>query len=431
MSVTCVFGMQWGDEGKGRIVDLLAAQADVVARFQGGANAGHTVVVGAEKYVLHMLPSGVIQPGTVNVIAGGVVVDPWVLLEEIDELAGRGISLEGRLYVSDRAHVVLPYHRSVDRAMEQLRGEESLGTTSRGIGPAYGDKSLREGLRVADVRALDQSGERLRANVTARNEILARAGLETLDPDRILADVRAVAERLGPFVTDTTRLLLDAWRAGKHILLEGAQGHGLDIDHGSYPFVTSSNTGPAGVGAGTGLPAKALDRVLGVVKAYTTRVGTGPFPTRDDGPAGHHLAEKGNEFGATTGRPRACGWFDAVLARRAADSQGADAVSLMKLDVLSGLQELKVGTAYEQAGRTLYDPPALASTWEACRPVYETFAGWEADLSGIRRFADLPAEARIYVGALQDLLGVPVDLISVGPERGQFIETREGVPVPV
>jgi len=429
MSVTCAFGMQWGDEGKGRIVDLLAARADFVVRFQGGANAGHTVIVGAEKYVLHMLPSGVIQPGTVNVVAGGVVVDPWVLAQEIDELAARGVHVDGRLWISDRAHVVLPYHRLMDRAMEQLRGDAAIGTTSRGIGPAYGDKSMREGLRIADLLALDDRAARLRANVIARNEILARAGIETLDPDRVVEDARQVAARLRPYVTDTTELLLEAWEAGRSILLEGAQGLGLDVDHGTYPFVTSSNTGPAAVGPGTGLPPKAIDRVLGIVKAYTTRVGAGPFPTRDDGPAGRHLAERGREFGATTGRPRACGWFDGVLARRSVRTQGVDGVALMKLDVLSGLETLRVATAYELDGRRVEAPPALAADWQRCVPVYETFPGWDADVSGARRFEDLPREARAYVRALQELMGVAVELISVGAERACVIETARGVPV--
>jgi adenylosuccinate synthase len=429
MAVTCVFGMQWGDEGKGRVVDLLAAGSDVVVRYQGGANAGHTVVVGADRYVLHLLPSGSLHPDTTNVIGCGVVVDPWTLMEEIDGLAERGIRLDGRLLLSDRAHVVLPYHRLMDRAMEALRGDAALGTTSRGVGPAYGDKYTREGLRVADLLSPARFTEALRASVAARNLILARAGIETLDEARVLADTERVAERLRPYVADTTAWLLDAWQVGRRILVEGAQGFGLDVDHGSYPFVTSSSTGSAGVCAGTGLPPKAIDRVLGVVKAYTTRVGAGPFPTRDTGPAGRYLAERGREFGSTTGRPRACGWFDAVLARRAAATQGVDAAMLMKLDVLSGLDELRVGVAYELGGRRLDAPPAYAGDWAACRPVYETYPGWQQDLSGVRRFEDLPAEARAYVQAIQRVMDVPIGMISVGAERDRFIETEAGVPV--
>lgn len=430
MPVTCVFGMQWGDEGKGRLVDLLAASADVVVRYQGGANAGHTVVVGSEKYVLHLLPSGVIQPRTMNVVGNGVVVDPWTLLDEVEGLKARGIDLSGRLLLSDRAHVVLPYHKKIDQALERLRGAASLGTTSRGIGPAYGDKYMREGLRVADLVRPDSFRERLRANAAARNGILARAGLEPLDAEALVAQVTEVARRLAPYVADTTSYLLAAHEAGKDILCEGAQGFALDVDHGSYPYVTSSSTGPAGLSAGTGLPPRALDRVLGVVKAYTTRVGAGPFTTRDTGPAGEHLGARGHEFGATTGRKRDCGWFDAVVARRAAATQGVDAVALMKLDVLSGLKELKVCTAYELNGRHIDAPPALAEDWEACRPVYESFRGWDRDLSGVRRFHDLPREAQVYVRALQQVMGVPIEVISVGAERDRFIRTVEGVPQP-
>jgi adenylosuccinate synthase len=431
MSVTCVFGMQWGDEGKGRIVDLLAAESDVVVRYQGGANAGHTVVVGEEKYVLHLLPSGVIQPRTVNVVGNGVVVDPWTLLAEVDDLRTRGISLEGRLLVSDRAHVVLPYHKKMDQALEILRGEQPLGTTSRGIGPAYGDKFMREGLRVADLLKPERFVERLRSNLAARNLILERAGLPPLDPAVVVRDTLQVAERVRPFVADATSYLLDAWRRGKRILLEGAQGFGLDVDHGSYPYVTSSTTGAAGVAAGTGLPPKAVAKVLGVVKAYSTRVGAGPFPTKETGPEGRHLGDRGKEFGATTGRRRDCGWFDAVVARRAAATQGVDAAALMKLDVLSGLEEIKVCVAYDLEGRRVDVPPAHATDLAACRPVYRSFAGWEDDLGGVRRFEDLPREARLYVRALQDVMGVSIEMISVGAERDRFIGTATGVPVPV
>ncbi len=429
MAVTCVFGMQWGDEGKGRIVDLLAARSDVVVRYQGGANAGHTVVVGDERYVLHMLPSGVIQPHTTNVIANGVVVDPWTLLEEIDDLAARGIDLAGRLLVSDRAHVVLPYHRRMDQAMEALRGAAAIGTTSRGIGPAYGDKSMREGFRVADLLRMDRAETRLRAHLAARNEILSRAGLEPLDADEVVGAIREVMGRIRGYVTDTTAWLLDAWRGGRSIILEGAQGFALDVDQGSYPYVTSSHTGPSGVASGTGLPPKAIDDVLGILKAYATRVGAGPFPTEDRGPAGRHLAKRGHEFGATTGRPRSCGWFDAVAARRAAACEGVDRVALMKLDVLSGLDEIRLAEAYEIDGRRLDVPPASAEDWALCRPVYRVFPGWGEDLAGVRRFADLPAAAQAYVRAVQDVLGVPVGMISVGAERERSIEMAAGVPV--
>ena len=431
MPVTCVYGMQWGDEGKGRIVDLLAAKSDYVVRYQGGANAGHTVIVGEEKYVLHLLPSGAIQPQTINVIANGVVVDPWILMEEVDDLAARGIDLSGRLLISDRAHIVLPHHKRMDMALESLRGEDAIGTTSKGIGPAYGDKFRRAGMRVAELMHPECYAELLESNIQAWNAILARAELEPIDVPAVVEETRAIAERLRPYAADTTAVLIDAWKAGKNILLEGAQGFGLDVDHGSYPYVTSSTVGPAGVSPGTGLPPRAAERVLGIVKAYTTRVGAGPFTTQDTGPAGRYLAEQGGEFGATTGRPRDCGWFDAVLARRAAQTQGADAVALMKLDVLSGLDEIKLCTAYELDGARVTAPPAWSGDWERCTPVYETFAGWKEDLGAARRFTDLPAAAQTYVRAIQDILETPIEMISVGAERERFIPLQDGIPVPV
>ncbi len=431
MSVTCVFGMQWGDEGKGRVVDLLAAESDLVVRYQGGANAGHTVVVGEDKYVLHLLPSGSLQPATVNVIGNGVVVDPWTLLEEIDELTGRGIDLTGRLLISDRAHVVLPHHKRMDEALEMLRGDKSLGTTSRGIGPAYGDKARRAGLRFAELMHPESFGEHLLESLHAWNAILEQANLEPIDGPAAVAKACEVAERLRPFVADTTAVLIDAWKSGKRILLEGGQGFGLDVDHGSYPYVTSSNTGTTGVPAGTGLPAKALDHVVGISKAYTTRVGAGPFPTKCGGAEGEHIGKAGNEFGATTGRPRDCGWFDAVLAKRAAVTQGVDAVSLTKLDVLSGLPEIKLCTAYELEGKRVDAPPAYAGDWQACVPVYETFPGWSEDLSSVRHFGDLPVAAQRYVRAIQDILGVPIEMISVGAERDRMIPLDDGIPVAV
>jgi adenylosuccinate synthase len=429
MSVTCVFGMQWGDEGKGRIVDLLAAESDVVVRYQGGANAGHTVIVGEEKYVLHQLPSGVLNPNALNVVGNGVVVDPWTFFDEVDDLERRGVGLAGRVLVSDRAHVVLPYHKLMDRALEALRGDASLGTTSRGIGPAYADKYTRDGLRVCDLVRPDDLREPLLRNLASRNEILVRAGLEPLDPQQVLDDAVAAGARLAPFVGDTVRVLHDAWKAGKRILLEGAQGFGLDVDHGSYPFVTSSSTGVDGVAPGTGLPGRAVTEVLGIVKAYTTRVGAGPFPTHDVGPAGEHLGARGNEFGATTGRKRQCGWFDGVLARQAVRTQGVDSVALMKIDVLSGLDELKVCVAYETRAGRLEAPPASAAVWRSCRPVYRTFPGWREDLGDVRLFADLPREARAYVQFLEQTMGVPVSMVSVGAERARIIRAARATSV--
>ncbi|MGE0193889.1 MAG: adenylosuccinate synthase [Planctomycetota bacterium] len=421
MPVTAVFGMQWGDEGKGRIVDLLASDSDIVVRFQGGANAGHTVIVGEEKYVLHLLPSGVVQDGTLNVIGNGVVVDPWTLVREIDGLEARGIDLSGRLLLSDRAHVVLPHHKRMDEALEALRGDRPLGTTSRGIGPTYADKVRRAGMRVADILHPADVAATLEANILAWNAILDRAGMPAIDPAEAVEEVGEVAERLRPYVADTADVLLEAWQSGRNILLEGAQGFALDVDHGSYPYVTSSSTTPAGVFAGTGMPPKSLDRVVGVVKAYSTRVGAGPFPTRDTGPAGQHLGKLGNEFGATTGRRRDCGWFDGVVARRAARTSGVDGVALTKLDVLSGLDEIRVCVAYELDGHRVVAPPAYAPDWERCTPVYEVHAGWSKDISGVRRFEDLPVAAQRYVRSLEALMDAPVEMISVGPQRDRFI----------
>jgi adenylosuccinate synthase len=431
MSITGLFGMQWGDEGKGRIVDLLAARSDFVVRYQGGANAGHTVVVGDEKYVLHLLPSGVIQPRTINIVGNGVVVDPWQLITEIDGLAARGISLDGRLLISDRAHLVLPHHKRMDLAMEKLRGGDPLGTTSRGIGPAYGDKYRRTGLRAIDLLHPQLFAKKLGASLMAWNAILERADMEPVDVEKAVEEIGTITERLKPYIADTTAILLEAHAAGRPILLEGAQGFGLDVDHGSYPYVTSSSTGPAGISAGCGLPPTALDRVLGVVKAYTTRVGAGPMPTRADKAASDHLGKVGHEFGSTTGRPRDCAWFDAVLAKRAAATQGVTGMALMKLDVLSGLPEVLLCTSYELDGKRVDAPPASAEDWERCKPVYVRFPGWNEDLGGVRAFEDLPTAAQEYVRAVQSEVGVPIEMISVGAERERFIALEAGVPLAV
>ncbi len=422
MSVTCVFGMHWGDEGKGRIVDLLAAQSDVVVRFQGGANAGHTVIVDDQKYVLHLLPSGVIQPSTINVIGNGVVVDPEVVLAEIDELVGRGIKLDGRLFISDRAHVVLPHHKLLDRAFEALRGDGALGTTFRGIGPAYSDKASRDGVRIVDLLETKRFAPALTMAKRYGDPILEKVGMDPIDVDASAKQLSAWGKRLRPFVRDTVSFLLDQQEKGVRILLEGAQGYALDIDHGTYPFVTSSSTCPAGAAAGTGLPPRAIDEMVGVVKAYSTRVGAGPFPTAAEPSVAEHLGKHGAEFGATTGRPRGCGWFDGVIAKRAIETQGVDSVCLMKMDVLSGLTEIKVCTAYTYQGETLTAPPAWIGDWDDLKPVYTTYDGWNEDISGVRHFIDLPVAAQHYVHAIESFLNTPISIVSVGPERDQFID---------
>ena len=352
-------------------------------------------------------------------------------MSEIDALAERGINLDGRLLISDRAHLVLAHHKQMDLAMEKLRGGDALGTTSRGIGPAYGDKYRRTGLRAIDLMHPQLFAKKLGSSLNAWNAILERAEMEPVDVEKSVEEITTIAERLKPYIADTTAILLEAHAAGRPILLEGAQGFGLDVDHGSYPYVTSSSTGPAGISAGCGLPPTALDRVLGVVKAYTTRVGAGPMPTRADKASSDHLGRVGNEFGSTTGRPRDCAWFDAVLAKRAAATQGVTGMALMKLDVLSGLPEVLLCTSYELDGKRVDAPPASAEDWERCVPVYVRFPGWTEDLGGVRNFEDLPAAAQEYVRAVQTEVGVPIEMISVGAERERFIALDEGVPQPV
>src|SRR3954471_8233191 len=370
-----VLGAQWGDEGKGKIVDLLTPRFDIVARYQGGHNAGHTVYVKGRKFVLRLIPSGILHSGVVCVIGNGVVVDPEALFAEVDELAAAGIHVDNRLFVSDKAHLILPYHRDLDLLSEARRGERKIGTTSRGIGPAYEDKIARRGIRVgdlADPRALEQN---VRDNVIARNRLVHDS---TMDWKPVLEQLLAFGERLRPMVRDVSLMLAEAMRGGKSILFEGAQGTLLDIDHGTYPYVTSSNASIGGVCTGLGVGPRAIGAVMGVVKAYTTRVGEGPLPTELTGEMGNRLRESGQEFGAVTGRPRRCGWFDAVAARYGVRINGLDALALTKLDVLDALDEVSICTAYTCNGRTLTEFPSDVSQLAACRPVYETMPGWSS-----------------------------------------------------
>ncbi|MBP7829527.1 MAG: adenylosuccinate synthase [Kiritimatiellae bacterium] len=417
MANTVLIGAQWGDEGKGKIIDVLSARADWVVRYQGGNNAGHTVEIGEQRFVLHLIPSGVLHPRCRNVIGHGVVVDPLALLGEIDGLRGQGVDPAGRLFVSDRAHVVLPFHRLLDAQREQNRtGGTLIGTTKRGIGPAYGDKASRVGLRMADLVApgLD---ERLRPRLEEQNRILAALGAPAMDAAAVAADYRAAAARLAPFVADTIPMLHEAAARGEPILFEGAQGTMLDIDFGTYPFVTSSSATAGGACTGSGMPPHRIDRVVGVIKAYTTRVGEGPFPTELKDETGERLREGGREFGATTGRPRRCGWFDAVVARHSVMVNGIDWWAVTKLDVLDGVDTIRICTAYECDGRRLDHVPADARALERCRPVYEDFQGWRASTRAATRIEDLPARARAYVARLEEITGVPVGLLSVGPRR--------------
>ncbi len=422
MATTCVLGAQWGDEGKGRIVDLLADRADVIVRYQGGSNAGHTVMFGGETYRLHLLPSGILRKGKTCVVAHGVVIDPEVLLGEIAELRSRGHEIGSNLVVSDRAHLVMPWHQRLDRARELLDGKKAHGTTGRGIGPCYADKVSYRGIRVGELYEEEWFVERLTTILEEKNRILTRVyGEEPLDHAQILATYRRYAEELRPFVGDAVTLLHDAIAARKEIVFEGGQGVMLDVDLGSYPFVTGSNSCALGVPSGTGIPPRALDHVIGVTKAYVTRVGAGPFPTEDMGEEGERLREIGREYGTTTGRPRRCGWLDAVALRYSVRSNGVDKLALVKLDVLRGFPALRICTAYDTPHGRVTTVPATAPGLEAARPVYRDLPGFEEDISGVRRLEDLPANARRFVEAIAEEAGAPISLVSVGPSREQVI----------
>ncbi len=426
MPGTSVIGLQWGDEAKGKLVDLLAERlrVDIVVRYQGGANAGHTVVIGDETYKLHQIPSGILTEGVMNVITPGVVFNPAVVLREIDHLTARGIPVADRLMLSERAHVVFPWHIAEDRALNADAFEgESIGTTLRGIGPCYRDKYGRtSAIRLGDMVA-DDFRERIEQVVAAKRRALAgyREAIrdEELDAAAIYAEYCGYAERLAPMIGDTTTYLLDAVEADRSVLYEGAQGSMLDIDHGTFPFVTSSHSSGVGVSAGSGVPGRWLNKVYGVAKSYTTRVGGGPFPTEQDNETGQQIRELGHEYGTTTGRPRRCGWFDAVAVRYAARLSGIHAVSLMMLDVVSRLPEVKICVAYELDGRRIHHVPSRPAELRRLRPVYETFPGWLQDVSRVTKREDLPAGALRFVDRIQELVGVPIEVISVGPSRAQ------------
>src|SRR4051812_31099364 len=419
-----VLGAQWGDEGKGKVVDLLTPQFAVVARYQGGHNAGHTVYVDKTKIILRLLPSGILHPHVTCAIGNGVVVDPQALFAEIEELGTLGYDVGSRLIVSEKAHVILPYHRELDLLSEARRGERKIGTTSRGIGPAYEDKIARRGVRVGDLANADALSSAIRHNVDARNRIIRES---SMDADQVLADLRAAWTRMAPWVTDVSLFLARARAAGRAIMFEGAQGTLLDIDHGTYPYVTSSNATTGGVCTGLGVPPRAIDGVLGVAKAYTTRVGGGPLPTELTGAIGNRLRETGQEFGAVTGRPRRCGWYDAVAVRYAVRVNGLDALALTKLDVLDGMEELQICTAYRYAGGTLTEFPGEIAQLGACEPVYESIPGWSAPTRGVRRFQDLPDGARRYIARLEELTGVPAAVVSTGSAREDTIIRDDSV----
>jgi adenylosuccinate synthase len=421
----CVLGAQWGDEGKGKIVDLLTPYFSVVARYQGGHNAGHTVYVSGKKFVLHLIPSGILHPTVTCVIGNGVVIDPVALFKELDHLTDLGVDWKGRVLVSDKAHLILPYHREIELLAEARRGERKIGTTSRGIGPAYEDKIARRGVRVGDLADGSHDGplaSAIRENVAARNRVVGDTAMKWED---VLGELCSLWPRLEPLVADTSLYLHRAINGGKRVMFEGAQGTLLDIDHGTYPFVTSSNATAGGVSTGLGIGPRAIGTVLGVAKAYTTRVGGGPLPTELFDPMGERLRETGQEYGASTGRPRRCGWFDAVAVRYAVRLNGMAAIAVTKLDVLDGFEELKICTAYQCGSEVITEMPSDSTRLAACTPIYETVKGWSQPTRGVTQFSELPPQAREYIRALEVVSEVPVVLVSTGSERTHTI-FREG-----
>jgi len=426
MANVAVVGSQWGDEGKGKIVDWLSERAAVVVRFQGGHNAGHTLVVGNVTYKLSLLPSGVVRPGKLSIIGNGVVIDPWALIEELERLAGQGIAVTPeRLRIAENAALILPSHGAVDRARESARGDGKIGTTGRGIGPAYEDKVGRRAVRVCDLADEDLLSERLDGLLLHHNAVLRGLDQPLVDKAEVLDKLRAVAPRILPFADRVWACLDDARRAGRRILFEGAQGAMLDVDHGTYPFVTSSNTVAGQAAAGSGVGADGIDYVLGITKAYTTRVGQGPFPSELDDEIGRLLGERGREFGTVTGRRRRCGWFDAVLVRQAVKVGGIHGIALTKLDVLDGIETLKVCVGYRLDGETRDYLPALPSLQARAEPIYESLDGWGESTRGARSWAELPATAIKYIRRIEELIGVPVALLSTSPERADTILVRD------
>ncbi len=422
MSVVVVVGAQWGDEGKGKIVDLLSEDFNIVARYQGGANAGHTVKIRDEQYILHLVPSGILHPEVECVIGNGVVIDPVALMEEIRLLKNQGIEVKNRLWISQNAHLIMPYHKLLDTASEEKQGGEKIGTTRRGIGPAYVDKVNRKGIRIVDLLDRQSFEKKLRRNLEEKNELLHKIyGVLPLDIDAIVREYLEFDKLIDPYIKDVSVYLNHAINAGKSILLEGAQGTLLDVDHGTYPFVTSSNPVSGGACIGVGIGPTKITEVLGVIKAYTTRVGEGPFPTELPGKAGEFLRRAGAEFGATTGRPRRCGWFDGVVARYAIRVNGIDSLAVTKLDVLDEFDTIKVCTGYRHAGKLLKEFPTNLKILEDCEPVYEEIEGWKQPTSGAKSWEALPPAAQNYLDYLKDLTGVPIKIISVGSKRSQTI----------
>ncbi|MBI5778660.1 MAG: adenylosuccinate synthase [Planctomycetes bacterium] len=420
-----IVGLQWGDEGKGKIVDYLSSLSDFVVRYQGGGNAGHTVVKGTRKFVLHLVPSGILHRGVKCVIGNGVVFDPIQFIKEVKGLQAKRIKIDRNIFISGQAHLVMPYHKVLDQLSERQLGKNKIGTTGLGIGPCYSDKYARTGIRVNDLFNKPLFMERLKENLNLKNKLFQAMGIKPLSVSKIYSEYLDYARFIKPFVTDTRRLLLDAIKAKRNILIEGAQGTMLDIDFGTYPFVTSSNSSLAGVSSGTGIPlANKRIETIGILKAYTTRVGEGPFPAENTGTLGEVLRTLGGEFGATTGRPRRCGWLDLVVARTAIELNAVSYIAMTKLDVLSHLAFLKVVVGYRYKNKMLTHFPVDISILEGCQPVYETLPGWSEDISGIRKYRDLPENARKYIGFIEKKLGVPIKMVSVGAEEKQIIHKK-------
>jgi adenylosuccinate synthase len=426
MANVAVVGSQWGDEGKGKIVDWLSERADVVVRFQGGHNAGHTLVVGNIEYKLSLLPSGVVRPGKLSIVGNGVVIDPWALLAEIDTMRKKGLDISpANLRLADNAALILPSHGRLDRAREERRGDKKIGTTGRGIGPAYEDKVGRRAIRVCDLADPRTIEDRVDDLLVHHNALLRGLGAPEVDRAELIAELREVAPKVLPYAAPVWRLLDEARRAGRRILFEGAQGVMLDVDHGTYPYVTSSNTVAGQAAAGSGTAPGAIGFVLGITKAYTTRVGSGPFPTELTDAAGRTLGERGREFGTVTGRPRRCGWFDAVAVRQAVRTAGIDGIALTKLDVLDGFDEIKICTAYRRGGEMYDYLPAGTAAQAEVEPVYETAEAWQESTRGARSWAQLPATAIKYIRRLEELIGAPVAMLSTSPERDDTVLVRD------
>ena len=425
-----MIGAQWGDEGKGKITDLLSKSADLVVRYQGGVNAGHTVVVEGQTFKLHLIPSGILYPDTECIIGSGTVIDPKVVIEELDQVEALGIST-ANLMISEAAHVTMPYHRIIDKASEERRGNQKIGTTGRGIGPTYADKSERTGIRMIDLRNPDQLREQIHWTVNYKNVILEKLyNLSPLDPEEVVDEYLGFADRLRPHIIDASLSIYNAIRERRNILFEGAQGTLLDLDHGTYPYVTSSNPVAGGACVGTGVGPTMIDRVIGVAKAYTTRVGEGPFPTEAKDEIGELLCDRGAEFGTTTGRKRRCGWFDAVIGRYAVRINGMDCMAITKLDVLDDLTEIKVCVAYDMEGKRCEDFPNSSAQLAKCQPIYRTLPGWKESTVDCRALEDLPQQALDYLRFLAELMNVPIAIVSLGASRHQTIVVEDPIHGP-